>query len=114
MTEAEKLLKQAKDKGLLQKNATKGNVIASTEKKKQEAEKPASFLKGLASGTSPRVEVVKDTGAGDALKEIQEKRKKSKAIRAEMKAIGKGIRESGATDFATSQKAAQRMVELQK
>ena len=130
MTEAEKLLAQAKEKGLFQKNAKKEKVIASTEKKKQEAAKATSFsasprvetvkdtglngLGWLASGTSPRVEVVKDTGADDALRTIGEGLKKNKAIRQEMKAIGKSIRESGATDFATSQKAAQRMAELQK
>lgn len=112
MKASERLRKQMQEKGLIGTDAKKAQTIVST--KTKEAEKPASFLQKLAGGTSPRVETVKDTGAGDALRTIQEKRKKNKTIRQEMKVIGKGIRESGATDFETFRKAAEKQVELQK
>ena len=68
-----------------------------------------------------RVDVVRDTGAKtilpgakNAMEALLEQQRKSRSIRNEMNAIGKELRKSGATDFASYQAAAQKQMELQK
>lgn len=79
-------------------------------KKMGQAEKSAASLR---SGGQP-VEVVRDTGAKDAVKNLLEKHKKSRAIRKEMQSIGQDLRKNKSTDLAAYRRAAQKQVELQK
>lgn len=79
-------------------------------KKMGQAEKSAASLR---SGGQP-VEVVRDTGAKDAVKELLEKHKKSRAIRKEMQSIGQDLRKNKSTDLAAYRKVAQKQAELQK
>ena len=79
-------------------------------KKMGQAEKSASSLR---SGGQP-VEVVRDTGAKDAVKNLLEKHKKSRAIRKEMQSIGQDLRKNKSTDLAAYRKVAQKQAELQK
>ena len=79
-------------------------------KKMGQAEKSASSLR---SGGQP-VEVVRDTGAKDAVKNLLEKHKKSRAIRKEMQSIGQDLRRNKSTDLAAYRKVAQKQAELQK
>lgn len=79
-------------------------------KKMGQAEKSAASLR---SGGQP-VEVVRDTGAKDAVKELLEQHKKSRAIRKEMQSIGKDLRKNKSTDLAAYRKVAQKQAELQK
>ena len=79
-------------------------------KKMGQAEKSAASLR---SGGQP-VEVVRDTGAKDAVKNLLEKHKKSRAIRKEMQSIGQDLRKNKSTDLATYKKVAERQMELQK
>lgn len=79
-------------------------------KKMGQAEKSASSLR---SGGQP-VEVVRDTGAKDAVKNLLEKHKKSRAIRKEMQSIGQDLRKNKSTDLAAYRRAAQKQAELQK
>lgn len=65
-------------------------------KKMGQAEKSAASLR---SGGQP-VEVVRDTGAKDAVKNLLEKHKKSRAIRKEMQSIGQDLRKNKSTDLA--------------
>lgn len=83
---------------------------AKAAKAARRAEKSASSLR---SGGQP-VEVVRDTGAKNAVKELLEQHKKSRAIRKEMQSIGKDLRKNKSTDLATYRKAAQKQAELQK
>lgn len=75
-----------------------------------QAEKSAASLR---SGGQP-VEVVRDTGAKDAVKNLLEKHKKSRAIRKEMQSIGQDLRKNKSTDLAAYRRVAQKQVELQK
>ena len=75
-----------------------------------QAEKSAASLR---SGGQP-VEVVRDTGAKDAVKNLLEQRKKSRVIRKEMQSIGQDLRKNKSTDLAAYRKAAQKQAELQK
>lgn len=79
-------------------------------KKMGQAEKSAASLR---SGGQP-VEVVRDTGAKDAVKNLLEKHKKSRAIRKEMQSIGQDLRKNKSTDLAAYRRAAQKQAELQK
>lgn len=79
-------------------------------KKMGQAEKSAASLR---SGGQP-VEVVRDTGAKDAVKNLLEQRKKSRVIRKEMQSIGQDLRKNKSTDLAAYRKAAQKQAELQK
>lgn len=79
-------------------------------KKMGQAEKSAASLR---SGGQP-VEVVRDTGAKDAVKNLLEQHKKSRAIRKEMQSIGQDLRKNKSTDLAAYRKAAQKQAELQK
>lgn len=79
-------------------------------KKMGQAEKSAASLR---SGGQP-VEVVRDTGAKDAVKNLLEKHKKSRAIRKEMQSIGQDLRKNKSTDLAAYRRVAQKQVELQK
>lgn len=79
-------------------------------KKMGQAEKSASSLR---SGGQP-VEVVRDTGAKDAVKNLLEQHKKSRAIRKEMQSIGQDLRKNKSTDLAAYRKVAQKQAELQK
>ena len=79
-------------------------------KKMGQAEKSAASLR---SGGQP-VEVVRDTGAKDAVKNLLEKHKKSRAIRKEMQSIGQDLRKNKSTDLAAYRKVAQKQAELQK
>ena len=79
-------------------------------KKMGQAEKSAASLR---SGGQP-VEVVRDTGAKDAVKNLLEKHKKSRAIRKEMQSIGQDLRKNKSTDLAAYQRVAQKQAELQK
>ncbi|WP_458408057.1 hypothetical protein [Anaerotignum sp.] len=81
--------------------------------KKQAAKAAEKSAPSLRSQGQP-VEVVKDTGMGTALRELMEQQRRTQAIRKEMNAIGKELRESGSTDFAAYQAAAQKQAELQK
>lgn len=74
--------------------------------KKQAAKAAEKSAPSLRSQGQP-VEVVKDTGMGTALRELMEQRRRTQAI-------GKELRESGSTDFAAYQQAAQKQTELQK
>lgn len=79
-------------------------------KKMGQAEKSAASLR---SGGQP-VEVVRDTGAKDAVKNLLEKHKKSRAIRKEMQSIGQDLRKNKSTDLAAYRRVAQKQAELQK
>ena len=79
-------------------------------KKMGQAEKSAASLR---SGGQP-VEVVRDTGAKDAVKNLLEKHKKSRAIRKEMQSIGQDLRKNKSTDLAAYRRGAQKQAELQK
>ena len=79
-------------------------------KKMGQAEKSAASLR---SGGQP-VEVVRDTGAKDAVKNLLEQRKKSRAIRKEMQSIGQDLRKNKSTDLAAYRRVAQKQAELQK
>ena len=79
-------------------------------KKMGQAEK---FAASLRSGGQP-VEVVRDTGAKDAVKNLLEKHKKSRAIRKEMQSIGQDLRKNKSTDLAAYRRVAQKQAELQK
>lgn len=79
-------------------------------KKMGQAEKSAASLR---SGGQP-VEVVRDTGAKDAVKNLLEQRKKSRVIRKEMQSIGQDLRKNKSTDLAAYRRAAQKQAELQK
>lgn len=79
-------------------------------KKMGQAEKSAASLRS--GGQS--VEVVRDTGAKDAVKNLLEKHKKSRAIRKEMQSIGQDLRKNKSTDLAAYRRVAQKQVELQK
>lgn len=79
-------------------------------KKMGQAEKSAASLR---SGGQP-VEVVRDTGAKDAVKNLLEQRKKNRVIRKEMQSIGQDLRKNKSTDLAAYRKAAQKQAELQK
>ena len=81
--------------------------------KNQKAKAAEKSAPSLRSQGQP-VEVVKDTGMGKTLRELMEQQRRTQAIRKEMNAIGKELRASGATDFASYQKAAQKQAELQK
>ena len=65
-------------------------------KKMGQAGKSAASLR---SGGQP-VEVVRDTGAKDAVKNLLEQRKKSRVIRKEMQSIGQDLRKNKSTDLA--------------
>ena len=71
-------------------------------KKMGQAEKSAASLR---SGGQP-VEVVRDTGAKDAVKNLLEKHKKSRAIRKEMQSIGQDLRKNKSTDLAAYRRVA--------
>lgn len=79
-------------------------------KKMGQAEKSAASLR---SGGQP-VEVVRDTGAKDAVKNLLEQRKKSRVIRKEMQSIGQDLRKNKSTDLAAYRRVAQKQAELQK
>lgn len=79
-------------------------------KKMGQAEKSAASLR---SGGQP-VEVVRDTGAKDAVKNLLEKHKKSRAIKKEMQSIGQDLRKNKSTDLAAYRRVAQKQAELQK
>ena len=79
-------------------------------KKMGQAEKSAASLR---SGGQP-VEVVRDTGAKDAVKNLLEKHKKSRAIRKEMQSIGQDLRKNKSTDLAAYRRVAQKQAEQQK
>ena len=79
-------------------------------KQTKAAEKSAPSLRSQ----GQPVEVVRDTGAKNAISELQAQRRKSQATKKQMKAIGQELRKSGATDFASYQAAAQKQMELQK
>lgn len=79
-------------------------------KKMGQAEKSAASLR---SGGQP-VEVVRDTGAKDAVKNLLEQHKKSRAIRKEMQSIGQDLRKNKSTDLAAYRRVAQKQAELQK
>ena len=79
-------------------------------KKMGQTEKSAASLR---SGGQP-VEVVRDTGAKDAVKNLLEKHKKSRAIRKEMQSIGQDLRKNKSTDLAAYRRVAQKQAELQK
>lgn len=90
--------------------AYKPKTYTPTKKTGKVAEKSAPSL--LSQGQ--KVDVVKDTGAKDAINALQAQYKKSQTIKKEMNAIGRNLRKSGATDFASYQAAAQKQMELQK
>ena len=79
-------------------------------KKMGQAEKSAASLRSR----GQPVEVVRDTGAKDAVKNLLEQRKKSRVIRKEMQSIGQDLRKNKSTDLAAYRKAAQKQAELQK
>lgn len=81
--------------------------------KNQKAKAAEKSAPSLRSQGQP-VEVVRDTGAKKAIETLREQQRKSQTVRKEMNAIGKGLRESGTTDFASYQQAAQKQMELQK
>ena len=113
---SERLRKEMEEKGLLGTDAKKAQVVVNTSRKKA-AEKSAPSL--LSQGQ--RVDVLKDTGAKsiipdtkNAINALMEQRQKYKDTQKEIQAVGKSLIDSGATDFASYQAAAQKQMDLQK